>query len=95
MNIGPDTLLNNGQLELYTFGSLGFIGTLRNIPRLYQGTQAKHPAVEYQRTGCIKVESETALGVAPDGELAGYLPATIEALPRALNMVMGTKPPVQ
>ena len=95
MHIGPKTLLNNGKMEVYSIDKLGFFGVLSNIPRLYRGTLGNHPKVNYFRAKSMTIKSDSQVWVAPDGEVAGQLPATIDTLPRAIKMVMGPNPPIE
>ena len=96
MTVAPRCQLNNGQLELYTVARMNFPDTLRNLPRIYKGTQDQHPDVGYYRTPEVTVSTTatTPIWVSPDGEISGQLPATITTLPNALNMVMGPNPPL-
>ena len=60
------------------------------LPRLYAGTHAGHPAVEFFR--CRELRAECAhRGVAcqADGELLGELPALFTIQPRGLRCVTG------
>jgi len=40
------------------------------------------------------IESPESVLVAPDGELAGRLPVTVDILPKAIRLVTGPDPPL-
>lgn len=94
MHVAPHGLLDNGLFEVYSVGEMGPIDSLINIPRMYRGTQDKHPAVRYQQAKRVTVSSSERVVVSPDGELAGVLPATMEIVPRAIRIVTGPNPRV-
>jgi diacylglycerol kinase (ATP) len=97
MTVAPHCELNNGQLELYTIARMNIPDTIRNLPRIYKGTQDEHPDVGYFRTPEVEITTaaETPIWVSPDGEISGILPAKISILPQALKMVMGQNPPLK
>lgn len=95
MTVAPRCKLNNGLLELYTIGKMNPIDSITNLPRIYKGTQDEHPAVGYDRTSRVTISASAPTWVSPDGEISGQLPATIEIVPKALNMVMGPNPPLE
>jgi len=94
MHVAPNGVLDNGFFEVYTMGEMGLLDTLRNIPKMYQGTQLEHPAVHYRRAKCVTVSAGDRVAVSPDGEVAGVLPATMEVVPKALRVVVGPDPRV-
>lgn len=89
MHVAPKGVLDDGLFEVYAIGNLGLVGIILNIPRLYRGTHDTHPAVKYRRARKITVEAKSRVVVSPDGEVTGILPATIEIVPRAVNIVAG------
>jgi diacylglycerol kinase (ATP) len=59
-----------------------------NFPKVFKGTHTSHPKVCTFRAAHVQLESlDTALpmDVYADGERVGPLPATMEAVPRALT----------
>ena len=94
MHVAPHGLLDSGFFEVYTMAEMGPVDSLINIPRMYKGTQDKHPAVRYRRAKRVTVTSNERVVVSPDGELAGVLPATMEIVPKALRIVTGPDPRV-
>jgi diacylglycerol kinase (ATP) len=75
LTIAPQAVLDDGLLDVCLVGDLGPGQLLALLPRLYAGTHAGHPAVEFFR--CRELRAECAQrGVAcqADGELLGELP---------------------
>ena len=63
---------------------------LKNMNRLYKGQHVKDANVLVVRTQRVAAtsagDSDRAIFVETDGELAGRLPATFDLLPRALKI---------
>lgn len=94
MTVAPNCLLDDGQLEVFTLGEMSLVDTVLNLPRLYKGTQDKHPNCDYFRAESVDIRSNNKIWVSPDGEIAGQLNATIDLVSRGLLMVMGPNPPI-
>ncbi len=92
MHVAPRGQLDNGLFEVYLIGQLGPIASLLNIPRMYRGTQDRHPAVRYLRARRVRVTCAQPVRPGPDGETTGFLPATLEVVPRAVLAVTGPNP---
>lgn len=92
MQVAPKGQLNSGFLEVYLIGELGAVGSLLNVPRMYRGTQDRHPAVRYMRAKTVNVVCDQRVLAGPDGELAGRLPARMEVVPKAVRVVTGPNP---
>ena len=95
MTVAPNCLLDDGQLEVFTLGELSLLDTVLNLPRLYKGTQDKHPNCDYFRAESVDIRCEEEVWVSPDGEIAGQLDATVDLVNRGLLMVMGPNPPLR
>ena len=76
MTVAPNCLLDDGQLEVFTLGELSLFDTVLNLPRLYKGTQDKHPNCDYFRAEAVDIRCNEEVWVSPDGEIAGQLDAT-------------------
>jgi YegS/Rv2252/BmrU family lipid kinase len=92
LRIAPAASLEDGLLDVCLVGALPPLGLLALLPRLYAGTHAGHPAVEFFRCREVVVESvydgpETCCHT--DGELLGRLPARFWIEPRGLRCVLG------
>lgn len=94
MHVAPRGQLNSGVFEVYIIGALNAFDSLVNVPRMYRGTQDRHPAVRYLRAKSVSVTCEAPVYAGPDGELAGQLPARMEVAPGAVRVVTGPNPRV-
>jgi len=88
MLIAPNATMDSGVFEVCIVGPVSLPQAVCNLHRLYRGTLHQRPdIVEYLRAKRIEISCAEALHVSPDGELPGFLPATIEVLPQALQLV--------
>lgn len=94
MHVAPHARLDDGLLEMYAMGNIGRLGSFANSLRIYKGTHDQHEEVIYLRTPSVRVDSDERVIVSPDGELAGFLPATVEIVPKAVRMVVGEGTPI-
>ena len=88
MHVAPRARLDSGTLEVFVIGDIGRIEGFRNIPLLYQGRLVDHPdRVSYYQARRITARSEERVYVNLDGEVPGYLPASVEVVPSAIPLV--------
>jgi len=92
MHAAPHGTLDSGVFEVYMVGELGPLGSLLNVPRLYRGTQDKHPAVRYLRAKHVTVDCADRVLAGPDGETTGRLPVELDVMPKAVRVVTGPNP---
>ncbi len=88
MHIAPQAELDDGKLEVCFVRNLNKPRLLRLFPKVYRGTHVGLPQVEYFRATRVRIESETALPVHADGELAGQTPVEVSVAPRALRVIV-------
>jgi diacylglycerol kinase (ATP) len=89
MNIAPAASLDDGQLDVTVVGEMNRAQMLYNFPKVFKGTHTSHPKVSTFRATRVELESlDTAvpMDVYADGERVGPLPASMEAVPRALTV---------
>ncbi len=84
----PKALLNDGLLDVYVIGEVQWVKAFFLLHHLYRGTMEKFPFITYRRVTRLEVSAATRTLAAPDGELAGVLPARVELVPGALNLVV-------
>lgn len=94
MHVAPYARLNSGEFEVYSIPELGPLQSLLNIPRLYRGTQDRHPAIDRFTSRAVTVDCDPPVMAAVDGEIAGVTPLTVEIVPNAVRLVTGPDPPV-
>jgi diacylglycerol kinase (ATP) len=88
MRLAPEAALDDGWLDAAVVAHASPLRSLRDGPRLYDGTLADSPRVLTRRVRALRVE--VLAGVAPidlDGESPGRAPLTWRVLPGALRLL--------
>ena len=88
MCIAPDALIDDGELNLVQVGDLGRIEAMRRLQETFGGQRIEHPDVHYSTCKIIRAASTSRVPIEADGELLGFLPASFEIIPRALNLLL-------
>jgi len=89
MNIAPNASLEDGLLDVTVVGAMTRVQMLTNFPKVFKGTHLKHPLVTTYRGARVELESlepSKPMDVYADGERVGPMPATMEAVGRALTV---------
>lgn len=93
MHVAPHARLDNGLFDIYIVGRVTVAEAFRNLHLVYRGEMQKRPdLVRYLRSSEVHITSDVRTKVAIDGEVPGYLPATLSVSPGALRIVVGTLP---
>jgi diacylglycerol kinase (ATP) len=100
MVIAPDASLDDGALDVCVVGQVTRTDFLRTFPKVFDGTHVEHPAVTTLRGVRVTIEMPDARPHdemwAPElwasGERVGVLPATLEAVPHAVRVVVPAAP---
>jgi diacylglycerol kinase (ATP) len=88
MRIAPDALLDDGLLDVFIVAPVSRARFIRLFPKVFSGTHAGLPVVEFRRGRTVTVDSPGVVGYA-DGERFGPLPLTVELVPGALSVLAG------
>ena len=88
LKMTPHARLDDGLLDVCIVPRMGKIELLRWVPRAYHGRHLAHPRIRYFRARTITLQSSSRLELFGDGEFIQELPATIEAVPRALRVIV-------
>lgn len=89
MKIAPEAKLTDGRFDIVSIGELGARKILTNAPRIYLGSHLSMDEVHHtlaRRVGARAAHNDELVAIEIDGELPGYLPATIQILPGALKV---------
>lgn len=89
MRVFSDITPDDGRLYILSVKKASYISLLANIPRLYIGDFLKFNGarIEYGKEIEIDNEEHNAY-VEFDGDMRGYLPAKIEVVPKALEVIV-------
>ncbi|MBL7131473.1 MAG: YegS/Rv2252/BmrU family lipid kinase [Candidatus Omnitrophica bacterium] len=87
MRIFNDIAPNDGKLYIFSVEKLPLISYIANIHKLYIGNflEFKGSRIDYGRR--VDIESDENVSIEFDGDMRGYLPATVEVIPKALEVI--------
>ncbi len=84
--MAPNAKIDDGFLDVTLLGKMGRIGLLKAFPKVFTGEHIHLPSVETFKVKHIKISSEKAKVLTPDGELIGITPVEVECLPQAIEV---------
>ena len=87
----PQARLDDGLLDVCIVTEMSKLELLRWIPNAYRGTHLKNPRILYFQAERVTLRSDSRLELFGDGEFVQELPATIEVVPRSLNVIVPRK----
>ena len=88
--VAPDASLDDGQLDIVTFGDLGFFARLKAMGALMKGEHNQLAQIGTRRAARAVFQFDAPPSFETDGEWRQALSSslTIETLPRALNVLV-------
>jgi diacylglycerol kinase (ATP) len=86
--IAPDAKLDNGQFSIVISGDITLKDYLKNVSKIKKGNLVNHPFVEYKSATNLELTAPQPCGIEADGEFVGYSPATIQVIPKKLNLLI-------
>jgi len=93
MQLAPDASLDDGLLDVVLIGAHSKRGFLSNLPRAFNGTHVRHPAVRVLRGRELHVDADRPFTVYADGDPIGDTPVTIRVVPHALRVLVAAGGP--
>jgi YegS/Rv2252/BmrU family lipid kinase len=87
MRLAPGATLEDGLLDVVSYGDLPKWRFLRGLARVFRGTHLKDPAVHLEQARELHVDAERPFRIYADGDPIGMTPATIRAVPRGLRVL--------
>ncbi|GMU93137.1 MAG: hypothetical protein AMXMBFR4_21950 [Candidatus Hydrogenedentota bacterium] len=92
IHVAKDARMDSGVFEVYVLGDIRLLTALRNLHHLYSGAYVNMPHL-VRRFEAVRVvaQSKERVLLDLDGEQPGQLPAAIEMLPSALQLVVQDK----
>lgn len=84
--IAPGARPDDGTLDVVLVSRLSRLRVLQLFPSIYSGRHIQYDEVETFRAKEIRIEADTALGLAPDGETEGTMPVTISCRPLSVKL---------
>lgn len=89
MKIAPHAKLVDGEFDVISVGDLGAARILGNAPRLYAGSHLGIDDVGHamaKKVVARPIDDQQRIELEVDGELPGFLPATFQIFPAALQV---------
>ncbi|MGW5454157.1 diacylglycerol kinase family protein [Nocardia sp. NPDC003979] len=87
MLVCPEALPDDGYLDITVVGAVSRLEMARLLPALSAGKRIDHPSTKRYRARRITVTASGGYATA-DGEPAGTLPITVQAMPGALTVLV-------
>jgi len=84
--MAPRAKIDDGLLDITIAGKLGRLKLLQSFPKIFTGDHIYLNEVETDQAKTIKIETDTAKVLTPDGELVGITPVEINCLPSAIRV---------
>lgn len=88
MNICPDADPRDGLLDVTVVHPVSRPTLLAMLPRMFDGSFVRHPAIERTRASRVEVLGEDLVAMG-DGEQLGPTPLAVESVPGALTLLGG------
>ena len=85
--IAPDADPADGELNVFVAGDLPLLKFLLYQQALKGKKKVNDPKIRYAISKAIKLSSEQKTIIEAEGEIQGYLPAVIEAVPQAIRIL--------
>ena len=84
--IAPDAKNDDGLLDVILLGKCARRRLLRNFPKIFTGKHTTLDEIETYQAKNIRITTNNAQYLTPDGELLGKTPGEIECLPQAIEV---------
>jgi diacylglycerol kinase (ATP) len=88
VTMAPRAQLDDGLLDVCIVPAMSKLELLRWVPAAYRGEHLAHPRIRYFQARKVTLNSPCRLELFADGEFIQELPATIEAVPNALRVMV-------
>ncbi|MCX8065550.1 MAG: FAD-dependent oxidoreductase [Candidatus Hydrogenedentes bacterium] len=89
MHISPNSRLDDGWFDVIVIPGISTVELLLNVKKVYSGTHLTHPKImtfKAQKVVAYPAYRAGEVLLDVDGEVPGYLPATFEIIPQAINV---------
>jgi YegS/Rv2252/BmrU family lipid kinase len=88
LGLAPGAEPADGLLDVYVFERPGLLALVRYLYKVARGRQLGLPDHHHRTARRVHLRSTEPAPVQTDGDPAGYLPITLEAIPQALALVV-------
>jgi diacylglycerol kinase (ATP) len=84
--MAPSANIDDGLLDVTLLNKLSRVKVLQCLPKIFTGTHVQMKEVETFKVKRIKITTDTAKILTPDGQLMGSTPIEVECLPNAIEV---------
>lgn len=88
LRLAPGADCADGLLDIYVFERPGLFAFVRYLMAVLRGRQLRLPDHHHRQARRVRIASDARIPVQTDGDPAGWLPITVEAVPQALTLVV-------
>jgi len=85
--IAPDALVDDGIFSTFVCGDVSVLEFIRYSGALKRSKKIIHPKVQYSSAQHLELTADAPCRIEADGELLGYLPATIDIIPGKIKFL--------
>ena len=85
MLMAPEARIDDGFMDIIMVGKLSRASLLSTLPKIYNGTHIRHPAVSHVKARIASIKTRPAKTLLADGEVLGTTPATITVHPKMIR----------
>lgn len=85
--IAPEAIQDDGTFATFVCGDVSVLEFIRYSGTLKNSRKIIHPKISYASAKKIEMTSESPCRIEADGELLGFLPATIDILPARIKFL--------
>ena len=87
--IAPEAKVDDSRLNVFACGNVSVLDFIIQSLPLKAGRKVRHRSVKYFECQRVDISSDDPLEIEADGEILGWLPATVKVSPIKLNVLRG------
>lgn len=85
--IGPEAKPDDGEFSAFICGPVSVFDFIRYTGKLKAGRKITDQRIEYKTAKALELTSESPCRIEADGELLGFLPATVNIMPQRIKFL--------
>lgn len=93
LQVAREARMDDGLLDVFVFKGLGFPYVVRHLTKIISQRYLQDPKIVHRQARKIEVLTEQATPVQVDGDPIGTTPVTLQAVPRALRVLVPPSAP--
>lgn len=85
--IAPDATPDDGEFGVFICGAVSVLDFIRYTSTLKGGRKITNSKIEYRSAQTLELTAELPCRIEADGELLGFLPATVQVIPQRIKFL--------